>query len=158
MKTIHKLSIFLILFSFNSVLGQDVVLNKPENNVPIIVAEAFQTEFPKQEPVWYSQYQGRYDTKLVYEAHFAYLNRTSVAIYNRDGGLIAFAATIEKAEIPQKAIEYMNTHYASQSITEALLVTRGKTHSTIELGIYIGNSFTIVVFDKEGNFTKTSRG
>ncbi len=156
MKTIVKLSIFLIAFCFNTVVAQGVVVSKPEKNIPIIVAEAFQTQFPKQDPIWYSQYQGRYDSKLVYEARFTYDNRSSAAIFNRDGGLIAVATKIEPSEIPKKAVDYMNSNYASQEISEALLVTRDKTNATVELGIYIGKRFNVVVFDKEGNFIKIS--
>lgn len=157
MKNLIHLSLLFIFFQFSSLFAQDIVAPKPENNVPILIAESFKAKFPQKEPVWFSQYQGRYDNKLVYEARFIFDNRYSTAVYNRDGNLIAFAATIENSEIPEKALIYMKENYPYQTITEAGIVDRGKT-STVELGIYINNRFTVVVFDKEGNFIKTTLG
>ena len=157
MKNLIQLSLLLVVFQFSNVFAQDIVPPKPEGNVPIIVAQTFEARFPKKNPVWFSQYQGRYDNKLVYEARFIFDKRYSAAIYNREGDLIAFTATIENSEIPEKALIYMKENYPYQSITEAGIVDRGKT-STVELGIYINNRFTVVVFDKEGNFIKTTLG
>lgn len=157
MKNIFKTTFVLLLFSFQTLFAQDIVPRKPESSVPIIVAQKFESKFPKKDPVWFSQFQGRYDNKMVYEARFMFDNRYSAAIYNRDGDMIAFTATISNSEIPEKALNYMKEHYPYQSITEAGIVDRGK-ESTIELGIYINNRFTIVVFDKEGNFIKTTLG
>ena len=94
---------------------------------------------------------------MVFEARFLFDKRYSTAVYNREGDMIAFTATIENSEIPEKALTYMKEHYPYQTITEAGIVDRGK-ESTIELGIYINNRFTVVVFDKEGNFIKTTLG
>ena len=157
MKNIFKIYVVLLLFCFPTLFAQDIVPRKPESNVPIIVAQNFESKFPKKDPVWFSQYQGRYDNKLVYEARFIFDNRYSAAIYNREGDLIAFTATISTGEIPEKAINYMKEHYPYQTITEAGIVDRGKK-STVELGIYINNRFTVVVFDKDGNFIKTTLG
>lgn len=155
----NLLTIFSLLFLFCSNLfyAQDIVPRKPEANVPILVAQNFETRFPKKDPVWFSQYQGRYDNKLVYEARFLFDKRYSAAIYNREGDLIAFTATIENSEIPEKALSYMKEHYPYQNITEAGIVDREK-NATVELGIYINGRFTVVVFDKEGNFIKTTLG
>lgn len=158
MKNLIKLSIIVVLFQFSNLFAQDIVPSKPEKNVPILIAESFKAKFPKNEPVWFSQYQGRYNEKLVYEARFIFDNRYSTAVYNRDGNLIAFAATIEANEVPQKAIDYMQKNYAERAVTEAMMVTRGKDEVTFELGIYLSNEFTVVVFDKQGNFIKTTLG
>lgn len=157
MKNLIQLSLLLVVFQFSNVFAQDIVAPKPEGNVPINIAESFQAKFPQKEPVWFTQYQGRYDNKLVYEARFIFDKRYSAAIYNREGDLIAFTAKIENSEIPEKALLYMKENYPYQTITEAGIVDRGKT-STVELGIYINNRFTVVVFDKEGNFIKTTLG
>lgn len=159
MKKLLKLSaLLLFVFQFSNLIAQDIVAPKPEKNVPIIVAEAFQTKFSKMEPVWFTQFQGRYNDKLVYEARFIFDKRYSSAVYNRDGTLIAFAATIEANEIPQKAIDYMKKNYTDRGITDAMMVTRGEKEVTFELGLFISNRFTVVVFDKEGNYIKTTLG
>ena len=158
MKNIFKITFVLFLFSFNTIFAQNLTPSKPERNVPIIVAQAFEARFPNKEPIWFSQYQGRYNDKLVYDARFLFDNRYSSAIYDRDGKLVAFAATLEAKEIPQKAINYMKENYTDRGVTEAIMVSRGERESTIELGIYINNRFTIVVFDEAGNFIKTTLG
>lgn len=161
MKKFITFSIVLIAFSFNSLFAQDMTARKPERNVPMSVEEAFKSKYPEKDPVWFSQYQGRYDNLLVYEARFIFDNRYSSAVYDRAGALIAFAATIEASEIPLKAIEYMKNNYTDRGVTEAMLVSRskrGEKETSIELGIYINDRFTIVVFDEEGNFMKTTLG
>lgn len=158
MKNLIQLSLLLVVFQFSNVFAQDIVAPKPERNVPILIAESFKAKFPQKEPVWFSQYQGRYNDKLVYEARFIFDNRYSTAVYNRDGNLIAFAATIEANEIPQKAIDYMKKNYTDRGVTEAMTVSRDGMEATIELGIYINNRFTVVVFDKDGNYIKTTLG
>ncbi|WP_051224187.1 hypothetical protein [Flavobacterium tegetincola] len=157
MKKLLTISTLLCLFSFANLFAQDIVPKKPESNVPLLISENFESRFPKKDPVWFSQYQGRYDNKLVYEARFIFDRRYSAAIYNKDGAMIAFTATIENSEIPEKALTYMMENYPYQNITEAGMVDRG-ANSTVELGIYINNRFTVVVFDKEGNFIKTTLG
>jgi hypothetical protein len=157
MKKFITLSFVVFTFSISNLFAQDLTPSKPEKNIPVLVAQLFQSTYPEKEPVWFSQYQGRYDEQLVYEARFIFDNRYSSAVYNREGRLVAFAATIEASEIPQKAIDYMKNNYADRGVTEAMLVSRG-TESTIELGVYINNRFTVLVFDKDGNFIKTTLG
>lgn len=157
MKTLFTTSFILLLFSFNTLFAQDLTPRKPEKNVPIAVAQTFKDRFKADDPVWFSQYQGRYNDKLVYEARFVFDNRYSTAVYDRDANLIAFAATIEAKEIPTKAVEYMKNNYTDRGVTEAMMVSRSG-ESTVELGIYINNRFNIVVFDADGNYIKTTRG
>jgi hypothetical protein len=158
MKKIIILSTLLFTFSLGQLFAQNLTPRKPERIVPIIVSTAFQSQYQQKDPVWFSQYQGRYNDNLVYEARFIFDNRYSSAIYNRDGRMIAFGATIEASEIPQNAIEYMKNKYSDRGVTEAMLVTRGEKETTIELGIYIDNRFTIVVFDRSGKYIKTTLG
>jgi len=150
--------LLVLILSVSPLFAQDLTPMKPERKVPIIVSEAFQSKYSAKDPVWFSQYQGLYNDKLVYEARFMFDNRYSSAIFDRDGEMIAFATTIEASEIPQKAIDYMKKNYADRGVTEAMLVARGKNETSVELGIYINNRFTIVVFDKDGNFIKTTLG
>lgn len=157
MKNYIITSFLLIVFQFSTVLAQDNKHRKPEGSVPILVEQTFKSKFPNKDAVWFSQYQGRYNDKLVYEARFMFDNRYSAAIFNKEANLIAFTATITAAEIPQKAVDYMKEHYPYQSVTEAGIVDRGNK-STVELGIYINGRFTVVVFNKEGNFIKATLG
>jgi len=137
--------------------AQSVNSPKPEKNVPAIVLEKFRTKFPSSDPVWFSQYQGRYDQKLVFEGRFIFDNRYSSAVYDNDGNLVAFAATIEKSEIPNSVLKYMNENYPSFPVIDALLVTRGENEKTYEIGIYIDRQYVIQVFSKNGDFIKSTK-
>jgi hypothetical protein len=158
MKTNNIIVIVLIAFFQLSFLqAQDMIKSKPETNVPLIVIEKFNQKFPSYEPVWFSQYQGRYNQELVFEGKFIFDKRYSSAVYDKDGNMIAFATKIEKNEVPQKAQEYMSKNFPNFYIAEALLVTRGFNEVTYELGIYVDNQFIIKVFSKDGEFIKSVR-
>jgi len=156
MKMIIAATCFFLLFT-NSAPAQNIVGQKPERNVPIAVAAAFGEKFPSYEPVWFSNYQGRYNQKLVYEGRFIFDNRYSLAIYDGQGDLIAFAATIEHNEIPAKALKYMKENFPAFPISEALLVTSRKNDITYELGIWVDGEFIVKVFSESGDFIRSTR-
>lgn len=149
--------VVLLLFQFTVSDAQNRNKSKLEKNIPEIVLEMFSQKFPSQDPVWFSQYQGRYNQQLVFEGKFIFDNRYSSAVYDKDGNLLAFAATIEKNEIPDKVIKYMNEKFPSFPIAEALLVTRNLNEVTFEIGIYIDNQFVIEVFSENGDFIKSTK-
>ncbi|UQD56528.1 hypothetical protein [Flavobacterium sp. K5-23] len=158
MSNIFKVILCIVVLMQVSVLGaQNLNESKLERNVPLIVLEIFDQKFPSQDPVWFSRYQGRFNEKLVFEGKFIFDNRYSIVVYDINGNLLAFAATIDNKEIPDNAIKYMTENYPSFPIVEALLVTRGKEEVTYEIGIYIDNQFVIQVFTKTGDFIKSTK-
>ena len=156
LQTIGFIVLFLLQAGFLN--AQGLISPKPEKNVPVIVEARFSEKFPRHEPVWFSQYHGRYDNRLVYEGRFIFDNRYSSAVYDRGGNMIAFAATIEKNEIPLKARNYMAENFPTFPIADAMLVTRGMDEVTYEIGIYIDNQLVVQVFSKDGNFIKSTKG
>ena len=158
MNTILK-NLSLTLFGIICFLGANKTNGQRlQHNVPIVVTDAFQKKFPDKEPVWFSEYQGRYDEKLVYEARFMFDNRYSKAFYENEGKMLAFATVVEKTELPQKVIDYMKEKYPSFPIAESLLVTYANNDIHFEVGIYIENNFLIQVFNKQGDFIKMNKG
>lgn len=158
MSKIFKVTLGIIILMQISVLNaQNKNISEPEINVPIVIIEMFNQRFPSQDPVWFSQYKGRYNEQLVFEAKFIFDNRYSMAVYDKSGNILAFAATIEKYELPEKANIYMSENFPSFQIVETLLVTRGKNDVTYEIGIYIDNQYVIQVFTKNGDFIKSTR-
>jgi len=149
--------VVLLLFQFTVSDAQISNKSRLERNIPEIVLEMFSQKFPSQDPVWFSQYQGRYDQKLVFEGKFIFDNRYSSAVYDKEGNLLAFATTIDKNEIPEKVIKYMTEKFPSFPIVEALLVTRNLSDVTFEIGIYIDNQFVIEVFSENGDFIKSTK-
>jgi len=155
-----KFTLLLLFTCFcNSAIGssQNIVGQKPEKNVPIIVSAAFNEQFPSKEPVWFSNYQGRYNQKLVYEGRFIFDKRYSTAIYDFEGNMLAFAAKVESNEIPEKAIEYMNDQFPAFPILDAILVTKKNNEVTYELGIMIDKEYIIKVFTEKGEFLRSTR-
>ncbi|MFT5252979.1 MAG: hypothetical protein ACI87N_002003 [Flavobacteriales bacterium] len=150
------LSAFLFLFG-TLTQAQNDGSSKIERNIPLIVAETFRTNFPDKEAVWFSNYQGPSNQKLVYQAKFIFDKRYCQAIYDMNGNQVAFAATIEYLELPEEARNYMNEHYPTFPIIEALLVTDSKKEVTYEIGIYVDNQYMIQVFSNEGTFLKNTR-
>lgn len=130
---------------------------KPEKNVPNIVAASFDAKFGHKDVVWFTHYQGRYDNKLVYEGRFIFDNRYSIAVYNREGNLIAFVANIEYTEIPLKARQYVETNFPGRDVVEARLVTRGANEVTYEIGVVIDDVYTVKIFSKDGEFIRSTR-
>lgn len=151
MKPIY--SIMLILFSL--LIAGNVQAQRIEKNVPIIVSEAFQQKFPDKDPVWFSNHQGPYGTRLVYEARFMFDNRYSKAFYENEGKLIAFATIIEQSELPKRVRDYMEKTYPTLSITEALLATHINKDIHYEVGVYIDNEFVTMTFSQEGQYLET---
>lgn len=158
MKYLFKVIFIKVILLFCFLLNNDSYAQRLERNVPIIVTEAFQKKFPKQEPVWFSEYQGRFNQKLVYEARFMFDNRYSKAFYENEGKMLAFATVVEQSELPEVARVYMKENYPSFPITEALLVTYANNEIQFEVGIYIDNEFVVQVFSKAGDFIKTAKG
>ncbi len=156
LKTISVFFLFL-LFSYADAFSQNIVGQKPERNVPVIVSTAFNEKFPSSDPIWFSNYQGRYNQKLVYEGRFIFDNRYSSAIYDRDGILLAFATKIENKEIPKQALKYMSENFPTFPILDSILVTSKNNDVTYELGIMIDDEYIIKVFSDKGEFIKSTR-
>jgi len=155
-----KIIIFLFLAflsNFPVAYSQNIVGQKPERNVPIIVSAAFNEQFPSKEPVWFTNYQGRYNQKLVYEGRFIFDKRYSTAIYDFEGNMLAFAAKVEENEIPEKALQYMNDEFPSYQIVDAILVTTKSNEVTYELGIIVDREYIIKIFSEKGEFLRSTR-
>ena len=157
MSKLCKVLGIIILMHISVLNAQSVNGSKLEKNVPAYIVEKFNQKFPSQDPVWFFRFQGRYDDKLVYEAKFMLDNRYSMAVYDINATLLAFAATIDKSELPTQATAYMAEHYPNFPIIETLLVTRGDNDITYEVGIYIDNQYVIQVFSKTGDFIKSTK-
>jgi hypothetical protein len=148
----------LFLFTFSTVFSQDLVVQKPESNVPAPISAAFAKKFPTSEPVWFSDYQGKYNQQLVYEGRFMYKNRNTSVIYEANGNLIATVVRVDQKELPKKIVAYMNEKFPSFPIRDAALVTAQNNETTYEVGIIINETYVIKVFSEEGDFIKSTIG
>jgi len=157
MKTLLK-SVYTFALLLCFLVSGNGFAQRIEHNVPIIVMDAFQKKFPNKEPVWFREYQGRFDQKLVYEARFMFDNRYSKAFYENEGKMLAFATVVEKSELPEKVLTYIKEKYPAFPIAESLLVTYSTNEVQFEVGIYIDNNFLVQVFSKDGDFIKMTKG
>jgi hypothetical protein len=155
-KTIFLFVSFLIS-TVTPIFCQNIVDEEPEQIVPSVVTTAFELKFPLKKPVWFSSYEGRYSQQLVHEGRFVFDNRNSSAIYGNEGNLIAFAATVERSEIPAEALNYMKEKYPYSTILDTIMVTRGINDVTFELGISISGEYIIKVFSDKGKFIKSTK-
>ncbi len=151
------LLVFILFIANLTANAQAFEGQKPEKNVPNIVSASFNSKFGTKDVVWFTHYQGRYDNKLVYEGRFIFDNRYSIAVYNREGNLIAFVANVEYAEVPSKVRDYMKNNFLGRDIVEARLVTRGANDITYEIGVVIDNVYVVKVFTENGDFIRSTR-
>lgn len=155
--SIKTLFLFSVLLFGLISQAQNDGRSKIERSIPLVVTESFRNTFPDKDPVWFSNYQGRYDQKLVYEGKFIFDKRYCAAIYDINGNQVAFAATVEYKELPEKARNYMTTNYPSFAINETLLVTNNQKVVTYEVGIFIQNKYVIFTFTKDGDFMQNTK-
>ncbi|RZJ33813.1 MAG: hypothetical protein EOO51_12290 [Flavobacterium sp.] len=152
-----KILSLCLIFLGTAVSAQNYHGQKPEKNIPTVVSAAFDKRFPHGDPIWFSDYENRYNQKLVYEGRFLFDNRYSTAVYDKEGNLLAFAAQVERNEIPQKALKYMTENFPTFPIVDSILVTTHDDEVTYELGIVVDGEYIVKVFSKEGDFIKSTR-
>jgi hypothetical protein len=148
--------IFLLLLT-SSAKSQSLIGERPEKNVPVVVSAVFNDQFPSNDPVWFSRYQGRFSQQLVYEARFIFSNKYSSAFYTKEGSFIAFASSIDYAEIPVEIRKYMMQNFPGFSILNSILVTKSDGDKTYEIGIMVDDEYIIKVFSEKGDFIKSTR-
>ena len=157
MRKYAALLTFLFLITSIISVSQNVEGQKPEKNVPSVVFAAFNNQFPSQEPVWFSDYQGRYNQQLVYEARFILDKRYSSAVYDKAGGFVALASNVDHKELPLKIREYMTDNFPNFPLMDSILVILRNQEKTYELGIIIDGEYIIKVFSETGEFIKSTR-
>jgi len=158
MKTVIPTLFLIVLCSFGlSSQAQNNGSSKLERNIPLIVTETFNNSYPANDAVWFSRYQGYNNQQLVYIAKFIFDNRYCHASYTADGRQQAFAATVDRKELPKGVTQYMKENYPTFPIIEALLVTDNKQQVTYEIGVYIDNDYVVFVFTEAGDFMRNTK-
>jgi len=158
--TFKKIAVLILLLFAGIAKAQLTVLPEPEPTtaVPASVQQAFQQKFPGVEPVWYRRYRGEFNQQLRFQGKFLVNNKTVLAVFNQNGGLMAMVVEMDPLQIPKKARKFMQNHYPYNSITQTAKITQIDNVDTYELGMYLDNYYVIVIFDKNGNFVQLSKG
>ena len=120
----------------------------------LLVAKAFEKDFPKITPVWREEYTGDNRDKLSYEADFTLKNVSMTAVYDALGVFQVLQIELKPSEIPQNVSRYMMENYPKNDIKKAAKLMTNDNKVTYEIGITINEKWEIAVFDKEGDFLK----
>lgn len=118
-----------------------------EKDVPEAVKTAFKSAYPKADDVKWEKEDANY------EVEFEIDDVDHSALYDVNGKLLESEMEIETSQLPQKALDYMKTHYADKKIKEAAKITDAKGVVTYEAEI----KGLDVMFDANGNFIKEEK-
>lgn len=118
-----------------------------KNEVPKVVKEAFQKEYPNTKVKWDVEKDG-------FEAEFKMNGKEASTNYDIAGHKLATEIAIGKTEFPAKALAYIATKYPNQKIQETAKITDNKKVVTYEAEIKIDGKDTDLIFDALGNFLK----
>ena len=132
-----------------SAIGSAQFKNKKE--VPKVVKEAFQKEYPNTKVNWDIEAEG-------FEAEFKMNGKESSANYDKKGHKLATEIEIKESELPAKALTYIATTYPNKKIKETAKITDNKKVVTYEAEIKIDGKDSDLLFDTSGSFIKIVKG
>lgn len=146
MKTNHFLSIVaLLLLPFCASAQTEI-------NVPLEVQAAFQKEFAQSSPSWSMEYKGDGAAQMRYEATFQLSGANTMAVYDKEGNLLAVETSIKPQDLPKAAQDYLKKNFAKHSVQEAARIVGAKKLITYEVGLQSDNEFVVLQFDAKGYY------
>lgn len=120
-------------------------LEGEEVNVPSAVKRSFEKTFPHAEHVaWIKE-------GAEYEASFRQKKDAYSATFTAAGALQATEKAIPDYALPNRALDYLKTHYAGVTIDEAAEIILADSTTNYEAEV----KGVDVIFDDRGNFLKT---
>ena len=124
---------------------------KQNKEVPKVVAQAFEKEYPNTKVDWNIEKDG-------YEAEFKYNGKESSADYDKSGRKLETEIEIAQNEMPKNALLYLKTNYPKNKIKETAKITTLKGVISYEAELKIDGQNNDLIFDANGNFIKISKG
>lgn len=121
--------------------------SKVKKNVPQVVKEAFQKEYPNTKVDWDIEKDG-------FEAEFKMNGKDASANYDKLGHKLATEMQIIENEMPSKALSYIAATYPKAKIKETAKITDNKNVVTYEAEVKINGKDTDLIFDGFGKFIK----
>jgi hypothetical protein len=132
--------------------AQHTVSMLQPDDIPQAVFINFQKQYPGVQAEWQSEFRGRYDQALVYEATFVRDDSKHIAIYGKDGDFRTLVSSISTAELPQKAQDYMKQHYPDDFIRDAIRITKNSGEILYETGIARDGKLYDIQFSRDGTY------
>jgi len=134
----------IVLLLFCASCATSAPLEGEEVNVPTAVKRSFEKTFPHAEHVaWIKE-------GADYEASFSQKKGAYSATFNLVGTLQATEKSIPDYALPNRALEYLRTHYAGAAIDEAAEITLADSTTNYEAEV----KGMDVIFDDRGGFLK----
>lgn len=137
----------LILVAAMAISTVGFAQTKEKKEVPKVVKEAFQKEYPNTKVKWDVEKDG-------FEAEFKLNGKEASADYDKLGHKLATEIEISKTEFPAKALTYIATTYPNKKIKETAKITDNKNVITYEAEVKIDGKDSDLIFDASGNFLK----
>ncbi|MCK8142944.1 hypothetical protein MW871_13670 [Flavobacterium sp. I-SCBP12n] len=137
----------LILVAAMAISAVGFAQTKDKKEVPKVVKEAFQKEYPNTKVKWDVEKDG-------FEAEFKMNGKEASADYDKAGHKLATEIEISKTEFPAKALAYIATTYPNKKIKETAKITDNKNVITYEAEVKIDGKDSDLIFDASGNFLK----
>lgn len=137
----------LILVAAMAISTVGFAQTKDKKEVPKVVKEAFQKEYPNTKVKWDVEKDG-------FEAEFKMNGKEASADYDKAGHKLATEIEISKTEFPAKALAYIATTYPNKKIKETAKITDNKNVITYEAEVKIDGKDSDLIFDASGNFLK----
>ena len=137
----------LILVAAMAISTVGFAQTKEKKEVPKVVKEAFQKEYPNTKVKWDIENDG-------FEAEFKMNGKEASAEYDKAGHKLATEISIKENELPAKALAYIKATYPSKKIKETAKITDNKNVVTYEAEVKIDGKDSDLIFDASGNFLK----
>lgn len=141
----------VVLFALMATGFVGFAQSKVKKEVPKMVQEAFQKEYPNTKVSWDIEKDG-------YEAEFKLNGKSASVNYDRNAIKTDTEIAITEKELPKSALEYVKKQYSNSKIKECAKITDAKKNVTYEIEIKIDKKDSDVIFDSKGNFMKIVQG
>jgi hypothetical protein len=141
----------VILFAAIALSTIGFAQSKEKKEVPKVVKEAFQKEYPNTKVAWDIEKDG-------FEAEFKMNGKDASVNYDKLGHKLATEIQINENEMPAKAISYIATAYPKTKIKETAKITDNKNVVTFEAEVRVNGKDSDLIFDASGKFLKLSKG
>jgi hypothetical protein len=137
----------VILFAAIAISAIGCAQSKDNKDLPKVVKEAFQNEYPNMKVTWDIEEDG-------FEAEFKLNGKEASANYDKKGHKVATEIEIKENELPAKALTYIAMTYPNKKIKETAKITDDKKVITYEAEIKIDGKDCDLIFDASGKFLK----
>jgi uncharacterized membrane protein YkoI len=137
----------LILFAALAITAIGSAQSKDNKNVPKVVKDALQKEYPNTKVAWDIEADG-------FEAEFTMNGKEASANYDKAGHKLATEIDIKESELPSKALAHISSSYPNKKIKESARITDDKKVITYEAEIKIDGKDCDLLFDASGKFLR----